>query len=214
MANEPHIPRLYVLAVTNGAGKSSIGGAMLREQGADYFNPDQAAAEIRRANPHLSLAETQSIAWREGLRLLQRAITELLDYAFETTLGGKTISKLLEDAIAAGTEVRIWYVGLDSPERHIARVSARVKQGGHDIPAERIRERYARSILNLISLMPKLTELRVYDNSVEADPHTGATPEPRLVVHLDHGRIAGGCELSKTPEWAKPIVLTALQMAS
>jgi predicted ABC-type ATPase len=212
VASTAHIPHIYVLAGTNGAGKSSIAGAMLLEQGVTYFNPDEAAAQIRKANPHLALIQTQSIAWREGLRLLQRAIAERLDYAFETTLGGKTIAKLLEGAIAAGIEVRVWYVGLDSPERHIARVRARVERGGHDIPEERIRERYARSILNLMRLMPKLTELRVYDNSVEADPHTGATPEPSLIVHVNRGRIVGGCELAATPEWAKPVVLTVLRV--
>ena len=28
----------------------------------------------------------------------------------------------------------------------------------------------------------------MYDNSVEADPYTGATPEPRLIVHLNRGK--------------------------
>ena len=187
---------------------------MLRGQGAEYFNPDEAAGQIREANPHLPLTEAQSIAWREGLRLLERAIAERLDYAFETTLGGKTITKLLESAATSGIEVRVWYVGLDSVERHIGRVRARAKRGGHDIPEVKIRERYARGLLNLIRLMPKLTEVRVYDNSVEADPHTGATPEPRLIVHLDHGRIAEACELAATPDWAKPVMLTALQIAA
>ena len=214
MASTAHIPHIYVLAGTNGAGKSSIAGAMLLEQGVAYFNPDQAAAQIREENPHLSLTEAQSIAWREGLRLLQRAIAERLDYAFETTLGGKTIAKLLEGAVTSGVEVRVWYVGLDSPERHIARVGARLKRGGHDIPEQKIRERFARSILNLMRLMPRLTELRVYDNSVEADPHAGATPEPRLIVYMNHGRIVAGCELAATPEWAKPVVLTALRIAT
>jgi predicted ABC-type ATPase len=107
-------------------------------------------------------------------------------------------------------EVRIWYVGLTNTELHIARVHAHVKRGGHDIPEERIHQRYARSRLNLIQLMPKLTELRVYDNSVEADPHTGATPEPSLIVHLNRGKLLNVCELASTPEWAKPIVLRAL----
>ena len=43
-------PRIYVLAGTNGAGKSSIGGAMIREAGSEYFNPDEAARRIRAAN--------------------------------------------------------------------------------------------------------------------------------------------------------------------
>jgi predicted ABC-type ATPase len=110
----------------------------------------------------------------------------------------------------AAIEVRIWYVGVTNAELHIARVRARVKRGGHDIPEERIRQRYTRSVSNLIQLMPKLTELRVYDNSVEADPHTGATPEPRLIVHLNRRKLLNVCELASTPEWAKPIVLTAL----
>ena len=143
-------PRIYVLAGTNGAGKSSIAGAMLIEQGVEYFNPDAAAALIAEANPGITLEDAQSAAWYEGRRLLERAIADRLQFAFETTLGGTTITGLLERAIASGIEVRIWYVGLDSVERHIARVRARVETGGHDIPEERIRERYIRSLLNLI----------------------------------------------------------------
>ncbi len=213
MPKRVQIPRIYVLAGTNGAGKSSIGGAMLVKQGVGYFNPDDAAAHIRAANPQVSQDQAQSAAWQEGKRLLERAIAERLDYAFETTLGGKTIPALLEKAIASGIEVRIWYVGLASPELHIARVRARVARGGHAIPEERIRERYARSLLHLIRLMPKLTEVRVYDNSREADPHTGAAPEPRLIVHLNRGKLVTLCDLASTPDWAKPAVLAALKTA-
>ncbi len=210
MPKKAQTPRIYVLAGTNGAGKSSIAGAMLIEQGVEYFNPDEAAELIRVANPGITLEEAQSAAWFEGRRLLERAINERLDYAFETTLGGRTIPALLENAMEAGIEVRIWYVGLTNAELHIARVRARVKRGGHDIAEERIRQRYAGSVFNLIQLMPKLTELRVYDNSVEADPYTGTTPEPELIIHLNRGKLLNVCELASTPEWAKPIVLTTL----
>jgi predicted ABC-type ATPase len=206
-------PRIYVLAGTNGAGKSSIAGAMLIEKGVEYFNPDEAAELIRVANPGITLEEAQSAAWDEGRRLLERAINERLDYAFETTLGGRTLPALLEKAMEAGIEVRIWYVGLTNADLHIARVHARVERGGHDIPEERIRQRYTQSVFNLIQVMPKLTELRVYDNSVEADPHTGATPEPKLIVHLNRGKLLNVCDFAATPEWAKPIVLTALTTA-
>ena len=214
MPKQGQIPRIYVLAGTNGAGKSSIGGAMLLEQGVEYFNPDDAAARIREANPQISQEQAQSAAWHEGKRLLERAITERLDYAFETTLGGNTIPALLERAAASGIEVRIWYVGLDSPELHIARVRARVARGGHDVPEERIRQRYARSLLNLLRLMPRLIELRLYDNSREADPHAGAAPEPRLILHLNRGQLARVCDLPSTPAWAKPVVLAALNIAA
>ena len=207
------VPRILVLAGTNGAGKSSIGGAMLTECGVEYFDPDDAAVEIRNADPSLSQEGAQSIAWRHSRRLLERAIAERLDYAFETTLGGNTIPALLRQAAESGIEVRIWYVGLDSPERHLARVRARVSRGGHDIPEQRIREHYARSLLNLIGLLPQLAELRVYDNTREADPHTGVAPEPVLLLHLDHGRLRTLCDLASAPQWAKPVLITALQEA-
>jgi predicted ABC-type ATPase len=119
---------------------------------------------------------------------------------------------LLSDAAAQGFEVRIWYVGLASPELHIERVRNRVRAGGHDIPESSIRRRWRHSRLNLVQLLPHLTELRVYDNSAEADPADGSAPRPTLVLHLDHGDIVGRQDLSSTPEWAKPIVAAALKL--
>jgi predicted ABC-type ATPase len=209
-------PCIYVLAGTNGAGKSSVGGAMLLQRGGEYFNPDEAALRIRDANPGITNEEANSAAWRQGKRLLERAIAERLNFAFETTLGGRTITALLDSAPAAGVEVRIWYVGLSSPQLHIARVRSRVARGGHDIPEAKIRERYDRSRLNLIQLLPKLSELRVYDNSQEADPYAGVAPEPVLILHLARARIIRLCKLSDAPQWAKPILRAAigLQMES
>ena len=209
--NQP--PCIYVLAGTNGAGKSSIAGAMFLAKGADYFNPDDAAARIRQARPHLSQAEANSQAWNQGTRLLQRAIAERLNLAIETTLGGNTIPALLSSALSAGLEVRVWYVGLSSVELHIARVKARVEKGGHPIPEQKIRERFDRSRLNLIRLLPRLTELLVYDNSSEANPDAGRRPEPKLLLHMDSGKIAGSCDLRSIPDWAKPIVAAALRIA-
>jgi predicted ABC-type ATPase len=183
---------------------------MLLQRGVEYFNPDQAATQIRSSNPGITNEEANSAAWRQGKRLLERAIAERLNFAFETTLGGHTITTLLESAPPIGVEVRIWYVGLSSPELHIARVHSSVARGGHDIPDATIRERYDRSRLNLIQLMPKLTELRVYDNSQEADPHAGVAPEPKLILHLARAEIISWCKLSDTPEWAKPILRAAM----
>jgi predicted ABC-type ATPase len=202
-----------VLAGTNGAGKSSIGGAMFLAKSAAYFNPDGAAARIRHSKPHLSEAEANSRAWHQGKRLLERAIAGRLSFAFETTLGGNTIPALLSSALSAGLEVRVWYVGLSSVELHLARVRARVQKGGHPIPDEKIRDRYDRSRLNLIRLMPRLTELLLYDNSGEADPDAGERPEPKLLLHMTSGKVVGSCELQLTPEWAKPMLAAALRVA-
>ena len=184
---------------------------MFRQAGADYFNPDEATARILAANPDISTAEANSAAWHEGKRLLERAIAERLDFAFETTLGGHTISALLHETLTAGIEVRMWFVGLSSPELHVARVRSRAARGGHDVPEQKIRERYDRSRINLLELMPRLTELRVFDNSMDADPHAGRVPQPILVLHLAKGKIVGMVELSQTPPWAKALVAGAIK---
>src|SRR5438094_10440734 len=99
-------PCIYVLAGTNGAGNRSVAGAMFRQSGADYFNPDEATGRILAANPGISTAEANSAAWHEGKRLLEYAIAERLDSALDTTLRGHTITALLQTALAAGSQAR------------------------------------------------------------------------------------------------------------
>jgi hypothetical protein len=67
--------------------------------------------------------------------------------------------------------------------------------------------------LNLIALLPLLTALRMYDNSVESDPADGATPAPVLVLHTERGKILNPADLPRAPDWAKPIVAAALKLA-
>ena len=203
-------PQIHVLAGVNGAGKSSIVGAAIRDRGGEYYNPDEAAREIMGANPALGQTEANAAAWDQGRRLLQRAIEEGLDFTFETTLGGNTIPGMLAEAAKRGIEVHVFFVGLDSAEAHIERVRQRVRAGGHDIAEADIRRRYRHSRINLVTLLPVLTELRVYDNSATADPATGQAPQPVLVLHIQRGRIVAPPDLTATPAWAKPIVAAAL----
>ncbi len=186
---------------------------MLFECGAEYFNPDEAALRFLSTNPGMTQEEATSAAWRQGKRLLERAISERLDFAFETTLGGHTMAASLDRALSEKIEVRVWYAGLTTPELHIARVRSRVASGGHGIPEIKIRERYDSSRLHLVDLMPKLTELRVYDNSEEGDPRSGIAPQPRLLLHMDHGKIMDSCDLTTAPEWAKPILAMAMKLS-
>lgn len=205
-------PVIYVLAGVNGAGKSSIGGAAIRAAGADYYNPDEVARNLRVRNPSLPAREANAAAWREGVRLLNRAIEKRLDFAFETTLGGNTIRNLLAQAARKGFELQIWYVGLATPELHIERVRSRAARGGHDIPEADIRRRFDDSRINLIGLLPRLAELRLYDNSAENDPVQGRRPRPVLLLHWSSGRIRGPKNLQHTPNWARPIVAAALKL--
>ena len=212
MSSQRQRKHVYVIAGVNGAAKSSVAGETFRQSGADYYNPDEAARLLLTANPTLTQTEANSAAWHEGVRLLKRAINEQLDFAFETTLGANTIPRLLKQAANAGIEIYVWYVGLESPELHIARVKSRVARGGHDISEEDIRRRYEHSRLNLIDLLPALRALRIFDNSSEADLAAGQTPKPKLVLSMERGKILEPKDLTHTPVWAKPIVAAALKL--
>ena len=209
-----------MLAGCNGAGKSSIGGAALRQSGGEFFNPDEAAQRIAAANTarnrSLTQAQINGAAWDEGRRLLQRAIDEHADFAFETTLGGKTMIALLEQAAQAGLSLHLWFAGLTDVELHIDRVRRRVAKGGHNIPAAKIRERFENGRVNLIRLLPHVTELYLYDNSAEGDPDSGAAPLPRRLLYYNKRRIESPTNLKTlleaTPVWAKPIVAAAIKL--
>lgn len=206
-------PRLFVLAGVNGAGKSSVGGFHLERHGIgpdDWFNPDAAARMLAEAGVPTGDASIE--AWQIGRALLEAAIAEQRPHAFETTLGGTTIPSLIRTACTTHA-VRMWFCGLDTPERHIRRVRERVARGGHDIPEAKIRARFERAVVNLIALMPGLAELKVFDNSVDAVD--GRIPDPVLVLHVDGGRVRfpnRHDELAATPPWAMPIVEAALEL--
>jgi predicted ABC-type ATPase len=205
-------PTITVLAGTNGAGKSSIGGATLEAARTPFYNPDVETQALIAANPAMTAAEANALAWRIGKQRLESAIAGRQSFNFETTLGGRTIARLLVRAHSAGLRVRVWYCGLNGVELHIARVRLRVRYGGHDIPEAKIRERYNASRNNLCAILPSVDELMLYDNSTEADPHLCEPPQPIRLLHYRDGTIL--YLAPEMPDWAKPIATVALTLAA
>lgn len=206
-------PFIFVLAGVNGAGKSSVGGAMLAAHGLAWFNPDTYARELV---TQLGLAPTEANgrAWAYGRSLLEAAMATGANHAFETTLGGKTIAALLAQA-SRTHDVVVLFCGLSSPEQHIARVQFRVASGGHAIAEAKIRERWMTSRAHLIELLPRLARLQVFDNSADAAPGHDI-PDPVLLLETVAGRVVwpepGDMPtLQATPAWAKPIVQAAME---
>lgn len=208
-------PVLYVLAGVNGAGKSSVGGHLLERAGLTWFNPDTFARELIAASG-CGQEDANARAWADGVRRLDEAIAGRRTYAFETTLGGRTVASKILGA-ARTHDVMIWFCGLDSPEHHIARVRFRAAHGGHDIPDATIRARYPRAQRNLIRLMPHVAHLQVYDNS--ADAASGAAlPDPVLLLEMKGGKVTWPARddhraIIRTPDWARALVEAALSSA-
>jgi predicted ABC-type ATPase len=208
-------PVLLVLAGVNGAGKSSIGGHLLGRDGLTWFNPDTFARELKAASG-CDQETANANAWQEGMRRLEEAIVKDLNHAFETTLGGKSMTAKILQATKTHS-VLIWFCGLSSPELHIARVESRVAAGGHPIPEEKIRERYGPAQMNLIKLMPHVAYLKVYDNSAEAAAD-GTVPDPILVLEMENGQVTLPARddlnaLRRAPAWSRAILEAALRGA-
>lgn len=206
-------PFIFVLAGVNGAGKSSVGGAMLAEHGLTWFNPDSFARELAQSLG-LDANDANGRAWQHGRSQLDAAIAKVTNHAFETTLGAKTIPALLAQA-ATTHDVLMVFCGLQSPELHIQRVRSRVASGGHFIAESKIRERWVTSRINLIRLMPHLARLQVFDNSAEAAAEMDI-PQPLLVLEMIGGRLTFPAPddlqaLDTTPEWARSIVQAAIE---
>jgi predicted ABC-type ATPase len=172
---------VYVMAGPNGAGKTTFASEFLPDfvQCREFLNADLIAAGLSPFAP-----ETQDI--RAGRLLLER-IGELArakaDFGYETTLSGRTYLKLLGNMKKAGYRVVLFFLWLPSAELAIARVENRVRQGGHSVPAEAIRRRYASGLRNLFRLYrPILDGWWLYDASRLAPKLIASEENKHLIV--------------------------------
>lgn len=102
------------------------------------------------------------------------------DFAFETTLSGRTYVPLLRRVKKAGFRLHLFYLWIPSPDLALLRIRDRVESGGHNVPERDVRRRFGRTLFNLFALYrPLLDTLHFFDNSSET---------PRLIFKDDAGR--------------------------
>jgi predicted ABC-type ATPase len=157
-------PTVYVIAGPNGAGKTTFATDFLPEfvQCREFVNADLIAAGLSPFAP-----ETQTM--RAGRLLLVR-IKELAearqDFAFETTLAGRSYVKLISGLRESGYIVVLFFLWLPSPDEAVARVANRVRQGGHNIPEATIRRRFQAGLHNFFQIYaPIVTSWDLLDAS-------------------------------------------------
>jgi predicted ABC-type ATPase len=157
------MPRLFIIAGCNGAGKTTASYTMMPEmlEMSELVNADEIAKGLSPFNP-------DSVAIQAGKIMLMR-VRELIqagsDFAFETTLATKSYYYLIKEAQEKGYFVTLLYLWLPSPEQAIKRVAQRVTEGGHNIPESTIRRRYRAGIKNLFNIyMPVTDYWMIYDS--------------------------------------------------
>lgn len=126
-----------------------------------FINADLIAYGLNPFNPR----KEQVTASKLFLKEIHEAEASKSDFAFETTLSGKSNLNLIQRLRDAGWDVELIYLALPSVEMCKSRVAERVAHGGHDIPEIDINRRFYRSLSNLFGDYSKtVTRTRCFMN--------------------------------------------------
>ena len=142
------MPTCWIIAAPNGAGKTTFALNYLPKVAHchRFLNADLIAAGLSPLAPEQQLIH----ASRLFLKALDTYIVAQENFAFETTLAGKTYLKLIQRLKNAGWYVELIYLALPSMEMSKMRVAERVAHGGHNIPIKDIERRFQRSLQHLL----------------------------------------------------------------
>lgn len=158
------MPRLYIISGCNGAGKTTASYSLLPEMldCKEFVNSDEFAKGLSPFDPSKASIQASRYMLQKIRYLLKRG----KDFAVETTLATRTLLKTAKMAQAAGYTVTLLYFWLNSPDLAVERVRARVEAGGHNIPEDTIRRRYATGIYYFFNLYAPICERWILaDNS-------------------------------------------------
>lgn len=155
------------MAGPNGSGKSSLYGNTDIEafdQSIWIINPDLLTARIQHVEKiPLREANVQAVTRIEAW--LKASINAHQTVGVETVLSTDKYRRLVEASKARGFEFRLIYVMLQSPDLNVERVRLRVAKGGHDVPEDRIRKRWTRSLEQLPWFLDQADQAALFDNS-------------------------------------------------
>jgi predicted ABC-type ATPase len=183
-------PLLVAIAGPKGAGKTTFFEVFLKAMGLPFVNGDVLAEELE-PEPHG--AATLARAIRE--QLVSRHESFLLETVFSDPVGDKL--GFLKTAAQEGYTVVLCSIGLPSPDVSEERVAMRVSQGGHDVPAEKLAERFPRTLANLKAAIRELPHVWIFDNGNLAQPFRKAA------VFRDGRRVEVHPPI---PDWLLPLL--------
>lgn len=165
-------PVCYVIAGPNGAGKTTYALKYLPKVAKcmEFVNADLIAQGLSPLRMEQALIE----AGRILIKRLHELARHQADFAFETTLSGRSHAFFLQEIKRAGYRIELYYLWIPSSDFSARRVAMRVEKGGHDVPLNVIRRRFRKSLRNLVTVyLPLADAASIIDNSMR---------KPRLVA--------------------------------
>ncbi len=183
-------PIAIALAGPNGAGKSRFYEAHLANVGLHFVNADVVALSLG-----LDAYRAAELAETLRLELLDLRASFIFETVFSDPVGNKVA--FLKNAEDLGYTVVLVFIGIAGPDVSDTRVAMRVAEGGHDVPREKLMERFPRTMNNLKRALVELANVWVYDHSDLARGY-------RLVARIaDRHPIE---VFGPTPDWLRPLL--------
>ena len=178
-------PPVVILAGPNGAGKSTAAGGLLPAT-LPFVNADEIAKTLPDAAGRNVAAGRLMLSELDDLEQARQS------FALETTLANRALAPCLVRLRAAGYQIALYFLWLPSVELAIARVAERVRMGGHDIPEDTVRRRYAAGVRNFVTLYADLVDSWQVMENIDNGP-------PRLLAARAQG---GGARVYDAAAWA------------
>ena len=181
---------MVAVAGPNGAGKTTLYNTYLKQAGLRFVNADVIARELK-IGPYGAARIAASV--RDEL------VNQRESFVFETVFSDPAGDKLrfLNQAARKGYTVLLCFIGLSGPSVSEDRVAMRISQGGHDVPSDKLVERYPRILKNLQDALRELPHVWVFDNDDLRKPY-------RRVVQARNGKVL---ELWRPiPKWLQPLL--------
>ena len=195
-------PKLLIVAGPNGSGKTSVTSRILKHEwieDCEYINPDNIARDVF-GDWNSPEAIMNAVHYATDIR--EKCINNGQSLIFETVLSAPDKISFIQRAKQKEYFIRLFFIGTDNPKINAARIAQRVMDGGHDVPIQKIINRYYKSIANCSLLVPFVDRLYVYDNSVD-------DVFPQLLFRASDGKLTK--QYTQIHDWANIIFRAANQ---
>ena len=162
-------PRLLVLAGPNGAGKTTFYEQFLAHLSLPFVNADLMARALNPDDAGSVAYQAAELADQLRRDLLRRRVSFIMETVFSDPDGDKL--SFLREARTVGYQVILLFIGLDAAELSVLRVTQRAIEGGHDVPLDKLHERFPRTLRNLAAALRFVDVALLLDNSSIIEPY-------------------------------------------
>ncbi|MBM97053.1 MAG: hypothetical protein CMI09_14545 [Oceanospirillaceae bacterium] len=170
-------PRLRLIAGPNGSGKTTLANYLMQEHPTislgQYLNPDDIAKHIHLDLQSLNASCTPAQENDQRSKLAQQIAMGLRQdwvdcgrpFTYESVMSHAGHIEFVRSARQKGFRTSLYFVCTNAADLNVSRVAQRVDMGGHDVPEDKIRGRYARSLTNLRGMLEHCDRAYFFDNS-------------------------------------------------